>query len=106
MRIEDLPIPLALVAADILTQQEVVFRTGLLWQAVMASLSIPGVYPALWIGEHLVVDGGVLNPVPVSVAAEMGAGVVVARQARRGGDAAHARSSPSSRRARLPRRSP
>ena len=78
VRIEDLPTPLALVAADILTQQEVVFRTGLLWQAVMASLSIPGVYPALWIGEHLVVDGGVLNPVPVSITAEMGAGVVLA----------------------------
>ncbi|HUQ23628.1 MAG TPA: patatin-like phospholipase family protein [Gaiellaceae bacterium] len=78
VRIEDLPTPLALVAADILTQQEVVFRSGLVWQAVMASLSIPGVYPALWIGEHLVVDGGVLNPVPVSIAAEMGAGVVVA----------------------------
>lgn len=77
-RIEDLQIPLALVAANILTQQEVVFRSGLLWQAVMASLSIPGVYPALWIGEHLVVDGGVLNPVPVNIAAEMGAGVVVA----------------------------
>jgi NTE family protein len=78
LRIEDVPTPLAIVAADILTQEEVVFRTGLLWQAVMASLSIPGVYPALWIGKHLVVDGGVLNPVPVSVAAEMGAGVVVA----------------------------
>ena len=78
IRIEDLRTPLALVAADILTQQEVVFRTGLVWQAVMASLSIPGVYPALWIGEHLVVDGGVLNPVPVSVVAEMGAGVVLA----------------------------
>ena len=38
IRIEDVPTPLALVAADILTQQEVVFRTGLLWQAVMASL--------------------------------------------------------------------
>ena len=78
VRIEDLPTPLALVAADIRTQEEVVFRSGLLWQAVVASLSIPGVYPALWIGDHLVVDGGVLNPVPVSIAAEMGAGVVVA----------------------------
>ena len=77
-RIEDLQTPLALVAANILTQQEVVFRSGLLWQAVLASLSIPGVYPALWVGKHLVVDGGVLNPVPVSIAAEMGAGVVVA----------------------------
>ena len=105
MRIEDPQIPLALVAADILTQQEVVFRTGLLWQAVMASLSIPGVYPALWIGEHLVVDGGVLNPVPVSVAAEMGAGVVVAVKLV-GRRRRTARWSPSSRRERLPRRSP
>jgi NTE family protein len=86
MRIEDAQIPLALVAADILTRQEVVFKRGLLWQAVMASLSIPGVYPALWISGHLVVDGGVLNPVPVSVAAEMGAGVVVG--VKLGGEAA------------------
>jgi NTE family protein len=78
IRIEELQVPLALVAADILTQQEIVFRTGLLWQAIVASLSIPGVYPALRIGEHLVVDGGVLNPVPVSVAADMGADVVLA----------------------------
>ena len=88
MRIEDAQIPLALVAADILTRQEVVFKRGLLWQAVMASLSIPGVYPALWIGGHLVVDGGVLNPVPVSVAAEMGAGVVVGVKLGGGGGAA------------------
>ena len=76
------------MAADILTQQEVVFRSGLLWQAVMASISIPGVYPALWIDGHLVVDGGVLNPVPVSVAAEMGADVVIGvKLGRRGGAA-------------------
>jgi NTE family protein len=76
--IEDLPIPLALVAADLLTGAEVVFRRGLLWQAVVASMTIPGVYPALRIGEHLLVDGGVLNPVPASVAAAMGADVVLA----------------------------
>ena len=76
--IEDLPTPLALVAADIVTQRELVLRRGLLWQAVLASIAIPGVYPAQRIGSHIVVDGGVLNPLPVNIAAEMGAGTVIA----------------------------
>ena len=78
VRIEDLPIPLALVAADIVTQRELVLRRGLLWQAVLASVAIPGVYPAQRIGPYVAVDGGVLNPLPVNVAAEMGAGTVIA----------------------------
>ena len=78
VRIEDLEVPLAIVAADIRQQREVVFRRGLLWQAVLTSVSIPGIYPASPIGGGLLVDGGVLNPVPASVAARMGAGVVIA----------------------------
>jgi NTE family protein len=77
-RIEDLPVPLAIVAADLESQREVIFRRGLLWVAVLASISIPGIYPAQRVGRHTVVDGGVLNPVPVSVAAGMGADTVVA----------------------------
>lgn len=77
-RLEDLPVPLALIAADIITQQELVLRRGLAWQAILASVSIPGIYPAQRIGEHVVVDGGVLNPVPANVVADMGAGVVIA----------------------------
>jgi NTE family protein len=76
--IEDLETPLALVAADVVTQRELVLRRGLLWQAVLASIAIPGVYPAQKIGPHIAVDGGVLNPLPVNVAAEMGAGTVIA----------------------------
>lgn len=76
-RIEDLDLPLALVAADLVSQCEIVFRRGLLWQAVLASVSIPGVYPALQIGPYAAVDGGVLNPVPTNVVAEMGAGAVI-----------------------------
>ena len=76
--IEDLPTPLALVAADVITQRELVLRRGLLWQAVLASIAIPGVYPAQRIGPYVAVDGGVLNPLPVNVAAEMGAGTVIA----------------------------
>jgi NTE family protein len=77
-RIEDLSLPLAIVAADLESQREVIFRSGLLWVAVLASISIPGVYPAQRVGPHTVVDGGVLNPVPASVAAAMGADTVVA----------------------------
>ena len=76
--IEDLETPLALVAADVVTQRELVLRRGLLWQAVLASIAIPGVYPAQKIGPHIAVDGGVLNPLPVNIAAEMGAGTVIA----------------------------
>lgn len=77
-RIEDLPVPLAMVAADIETRQEVLFKSGLLWTATLASISIPGVYPARRVDGHTVVDGGVLNPVPTSVVAGMGADVVLA----------------------------
>ena len=74
---EELDIPVALVAADLITQQEVVFRRGLVWPAVLASLSIPGIYPPQRIGPYTLVDGGVLNPVPADVAAEMGADRVI-----------------------------
>jgi NTE family protein len=74
---DDLPFPLAVVAADVLSQRELVLRRGLVWQAVLASISIPGIYPAQRIGPHVAVDGGVLNPLPVNVAAEMGAGTVI-----------------------------
>lgn len=77
-RFEDTDIPVAIVAADLVTQKEVVFRRGELAAAVVASISIPGIYPAQRIGPYTLVDGGVLNPVPASVVAEMGAGRVVA----------------------------
>jgi NTE family protein len=77
-RIENLALPLALVAADLSTQQEVVFRRGLLWPAVLASVSLPGIYPPQRIGPFTLVDGGVLNPVPGDVVAELGADRILA----------------------------
>ena len=77
-RFEDLQLPLAVVAADIATGQEVVFRQGLLWPPVLASMSIPGIYPPQQIGDHTLVDGGVVNPVPSNVAGAMGSDVVIA----------------------------
>ena len=78
--IENLPLPLATVAADLATFREVVFRSGLLWQAVLTSISIPGIFPAQRVGHYTAVDGGVLNPVPASVAADMGADIVIGVQ--------------------------
>jgi NTE family protein len=77
-RIEDLQTPLAVLAADVNTGREIVFRHGLLWPAVLASMALPGVYPPQCIGPYTLVDGGVLNPVPSNVAAEMGANTVIA----------------------------
>lgn len=77
-RIEDLTPPLAIVAADLTTRREVVLRSGILWLAVLASISIPGVYPPQRVGDYTLVDGGVVNPVPGDVTADMGADVVIA----------------------------
>jgi NTE family protein len=76
-RIEDLRVPLAITAADVSTGEEVVFREGLVWSAVVASMAIPGVFPAQRIGRHMLVDGGVFHPVPTGVVADMGADLVV-----------------------------
>lgn len=78
LRIEEVETPLAIVAADIIRGQEVVFRSGLIRQAVLASCSLPGIYPPQCIGPYTIVDGGVLNPVPSNAAADMGADIVIA----------------------------
>jgi NTE family protein len=77
-RFEDLDMPLAMVAADLHTRREVIFRRGLLRTAALASMAIPGIYPPLRMGPYTLVDGGILNPVPSNVTAEMGADVVIA----------------------------
>jgi NTE family protein len=77
IRFEELSLPLAVVCADVLTGRELVFRRGVAWPAVLAAVSIPGIYPAQRIGPYVVIDGGVANPVPTDVAADMGAGFVI-----------------------------
>lgn len=77
-RLEDLARPLGVVTADLPTRREVVLRRGPLWRAVLASVSIPGVYPAQRIGGYTLVDGGVVNSVPSGVVADMGADQVIA----------------------------
>ncbi len=64
--IEELGIPYAAVAVDLLKKEEVVFRKGSIFEAIRASISIPSVLTPVKKGEALLVDGGVLNNIPVN----------------------------------------
>lgn len=65
---EELPIPLAVTAVDLNTGQEIVLHSGRVLDAVLATIALPGIFPPRQIGEHVLIDGGVSNPVPVGVA--------------------------------------
>ena len=77
-RIEDLPIPFTAVAVDLLTGREVWLDHGPLDRAIRASISIPGLITPAALNGRLLVDGGVLNPVPVAPVAACHADLVVA----------------------------
>jgi NTE family protein len=64
----DLNIPCALTAVDIKNKQEVVLREGRVLDAIMATIAIPGIFPPLDLEDRILVDGMVLDPVPVRVA--------------------------------------
>lgn len=76
--IEELKIPFAAVATDLNTGRKVVFRRGSISKAIRASTSIPGIFIPLVSGGQILVDGGVVDSLPVDVAREMGADIVIA----------------------------
>ena len=69
----DLPIPFACVATDLVTAREHVFRSGPLGLALRSTMSLPGIFSPVRYQGHVFVDGGLLNNFPVNVAKEMGA---------------------------------
>ena len=78
VRIEDLPMPFAAVACDIDTGEPVALRSGSLVDAILASTAIPGIFhPVRW-ESRILVDGGMVDPVPVSVCRDLGADLVIA----------------------------
>lgn len=77
-RIEDLPIPFAAVAVDLVTGEEMWIRTGRLLDAVRASISVPGIFVPVRQGARLLVDGALRNPVPVAALEPFGVDVKVA----------------------------
>ena len=76
--IEQMRIPLGIVATELQSGKGVLFRTGNTGQAVRASCSIPGVFQPTIIAGKEYVDGGLVAPVPVSYARQMGATLVIA----------------------------
>ena len=65
--IEELNIPCTIVASDMISTEEMVFRRGSLFEAVRASISIPLFFKPVQIGKRLLIDGGILNPLPLHV---------------------------------------
>ncbi len=76
--IEDLMIPYAAVAVDLLNQREVVFREGKVYDAIRASIAIPGVLTPVKTKDGLLVDGGVMDNIPVKHVERTGDELLVA----------------------------
>lgn len=76
-RIEDFDRPFAAVAADLVSGDQVIFDKGDVVEALRASISIPGVFTPVRSGQRLLVDGGLLNTVPVSTCRDLGADLVI-----------------------------
>ena len=77
-RIEDLPKKYAAVSTDLDTGREVWFTEGGVADAVRASMALPGLFPAVRDDQRWLVDGGLVNPVPVTPCRALGADVVIA----------------------------
>jgi len=77
-KIEELPIRFGAIATEIGTGHEIWITRGRLADAVRASYALPGIFPAIQIGQRWLMDGALVNPVPVSAARALGARVVIA----------------------------
>mgnify|MGYP000906743665 CR=1 FL=1 len=77
-KIEDLELPLRIVATDLVKSKRYVFSSGYIWEAVRASISIPGIFCPVEIDGMILVDGGVIDRVPASLVKDMGSDIVIA----------------------------
>lgn len=75
---EDTHMPLAINATDIRNGQMVVFQKGTLITAIRASIAIPSVFTPLSLGDRLLVDGALSNPLPIDLATQAGADIIIA----------------------------
>ena len=77
VNIEEAKIPLAMVATDITTGEKIIFTKGDVENAVMASTCIPGIFIPVEIDNRLLVDGGIVENVPITTLREMGAKFII-----------------------------
>lgn len=75
---KDVKIPLAIMATDLVKGESVTITKGYLHEAILASSALPGIFPPFKRGDQMLVDGGVLERVPVDAARKLGADVVIA----------------------------
>jgi len=73
----DTKIPLKIIATDLESGKEIIINKGKLIDAIMASISIPGIFPPIRLPEGLLVDGGVINPTPTNIVKKMGSDIVI-----------------------------
>lgn len=66
VNIEDLPIPYCAVATDLKAGREVMFRKGSLFKAIRASISLPSFYEPVTFNDMILIDGGIINPLPLN----------------------------------------
>lgn len=78
LEFKDLKIPLSVTAVDIESGEEVILNKGNLHQTLLASSALPGIYPPIFLDNRLLIDGGVLNNVPVHVCRAMNVDKVIA----------------------------
>jgi NTE family protein len=77
-RIESFPIPFTAVATDLFTKKEVHYRSGSLFRALRASIAIPTIFTPVKEGKSQLVDGGVLNPLPINLVKKETGEIIVA----------------------------
>lgn len=78
LNLEDLNLPFACVATSLLNGKEHWLREGSLLDAVRASIALPGIFAPVALHQDLMLDGGLVNPVPISLARAMGADSIIA----------------------------
>ena len=71
-------IPFACVACDLKTGEEVILKEGKMAEAIMASSSVPAVFPPIQLGKRLLIDGGITSEVPVEACRKFGADFIIA----------------------------
>lgn len=77
-KFEELLIPFAAVATDLMSAEAIVLRSGDLCSAIRASMAVPGVFSPINRDGRVLIDGGLVDPLPVKVCADLGADMVIA----------------------------
>jgi NTE family protein len=78
MTFEEAKIPLIITAMSLLSRKEILFNSGLIATAIRASISIPGIFHPVALGGDILVDGGIIDPLPIRPLADLGANKIIA----------------------------